>query len=120
MIAGGPSREETRELQRERATESMDEERSNAVIWDIEGVKPGERSFTVLRPVPEPSLCNVKADVGADHLKGGFTALEIRSSEGTYSVIFMGLDGGRRANASVSKVGRRWSSRAWRMLPSMS
>lgn len=54
-------------------------------------VKDGRSSFAVFRPVPHPS-----------------------------SVIEIGVEDERRANAWSRSVGRRASSIAWRMLPSVS
>jgi len=58
-MVGGVWREEMAVVQRSRAIESMGEERSSAVMWDIEGINSEERILSVLRPVPVPSLCYV-------------------------------------------------------------
>jgi len=97
-------------VQRVRAIASIDGERSSAVIWDIGGVNVGERSLTVLRPVPLPNLCYISC---VSKILGFGLSLALSTLIGlrAYSVIVTGLEGGRRANACEMKPGRRQSSR---------
>lgn len=76
--------------QRARAWESMPGLRSRALIWDMAG-REGGRSLMVLRPVPAPN-----------------------------SVMVRGVVLERSVNVWPRRGGRRLSSRAWRMLPSVS
>jgi len=81
----------------------MEGERSKAFICVIfmfeEGGRRGvgERSLRVFRPVPAPS-----------------SVMVIESG------VVVGVELDRRENVFVRRVGRRRSSRAWRMLPSVS
>lgn len=78
-------------VHRSRATASMPGLRSRALIWVIGEAMEGERSFSVLRPVPQPS-----------------------------SVTVSGTEAGRSVKTFFKRSGSRASSRAWRILPSVS
>lgn len=80
------------------AMASIEWERSRAFIIAILRGVEGERSFRVLRPVPQPSSVIVIA----------------------FGVAVVGVSEERAVKAWVRRDGSSWSSIAWRMLPSVS